>query len=315
MNFEITRTRTALLLYARDIAKLLTLYTHIRVDRAYSGGGPWTPITGESAKQASLTARVDDPYLISGKYLELELPDASLFSYIFTSPDPVTAAEAAAELNAASTLLDCTTDGNKLVLKTRDSGTETALRVAGGDSCPYLGFALNDTAFGIDEDIPLVPDQVLYQFIDKNGNPDWAYRYRFISSTSPQESEPIITVPSQELSLDLDALAVGRAHAVDLDGRAAFGAIAYICNRYTPPSISGKLIIGGQAKTIDRNGDVWFPLIKGATIEFWIAGTQIHRVITVPNVAEFDILDPSLMRDDLWGIVVPPYNALPRVTP
>jgi hypothetical protein len=79
--------------------------------------------------------------------------------------------------------------------------------------------------------------------------------------------------------------------------------------------VSGKLVIGQQAQIVDRNGDVWFPLVRGAKVEFWVAGTPVHRVIEVPDLAEFDMLDGSLVVDDPWGIVVPPYVSLPRTTP
>jgi len=315
MNFEITRVRTDLLLYAQDVATLLTLYTHIRIDRAMSGGGPWSPLTDTTAKPASTRCRKDGPYAISGKYLNLTLPDGTLFSHIFTTPDPVSATDAMTELNGASAQLDCVVDGDTLVLRTLDTGTDACLKVDGGDACVNLGVALNDTAFGLAGDVLLVAGQVIYPFTDENGDSDWSYRYRFINAAPPRESEPLFSYPGTELSLDLDLLAVGHAHAVDTDGRAAAGAIAHVGNRYVPPSVSGRLVIGGQSKVIDRHGDVWFPLVRGAQIEFWIAGTPLHRIIEVPDAAEFDMLDPSLVRDDPWGIVVPPYTGLPRTTP
>ena len=54
--------------------------------------------------------------------------------------------------------------------------------------------------------------------------------------------------------------------------------------------------------------------MRGSTIEFYVAGPPLHRVITVPDVDEFDMLDPSLSQDDPWGIVQTPYTALPRTT-
>ena len=316
MNFEVTRVLTGMVLYARDVNTLMTLYDHIRVARALSGAGPWTDTTADTAEAAALTCRVTGSYTINGKHLMITLPDDTLLDHVFTTADPVSAADAASELNGASALLDCTTDAGALVVRTADTGTDATLQIAGGDACVNLGLALNDTAFGKDADVLLVTDQVLYSFTDQNGDPDWTYRYKFVDTAIPRESSPLYAVPGTELKLDLDVLAVGNAHIVDTEGRAASGSIAQVANRFEPPSTtSDRLVIGNQSKVVDRNGDVWFALVRGSKVEFWVAGTPLHRVIEVPDQAEFDMLDPALVIDDPWGIVVPPYTSLPRTTP
>lgn len=315
MSFEITRVRTGMMLYARDIAALMALYTHVRVGRALSGAGPWVDVTGSSALPATIFCGQFGPYRLNGRTLILTLPDASQISHVFSAADPVSASDAASELNAASTLLACYTFDDGLVIETAGTGTGAAIRIDGGDACVSLGVALNDTAFGKAADSLLVAGQALYPFMDENGDPDWTYRYRFVDMTVPRESGPLFAVPGTELQLDLDVLAVGHARVVDLAGRAASGSIAQTTNRYEPASVSGRLVVGHQSKVVDRNGDVWFALVRGAKVEFWVAGTPLHRIIEVPDQAEFDMLDPTLVKDDPWGIIVPPYVNLPRTTP
>lgn len=315
MNFEMTRSRVALLLYARDVASLLPLYSDIRVARALSGAGPYEDVSARVAEKAAITGANRGPFRLNGTVLALLLPDKTILSYQFATANPVDAQDAAAELNLASPLLDCDVDAERLVVRTSDAGTDAGIGIDGGDACSFLGLERNVTAFGKNIDIPLIDGQVLYSFCDDNGSIDYTYRYRFHEPSIPGESSPLFTVPSLDVTIDLDLLAVGHARVIGLDGHAAAGAIAQIANRWEPPSVSGRLSIGSLSRLVDRNGEVWFPLVKGAKVELWIAGTPVHRIIEVPNANEFDMLDPSLVHDDPWGIVAPPYTALPRTTP
>jgi len=315
MNYEMTRQRVSVLLYARDVASLLALYTHIRTGRATSGAGPYDELSAQTPSNATIICRERGPYNLNGTVLALLLPDKTVLSHQFVTANPVDAQDAADELNLISPLLDCDVDDGRLVIRTLDTGTDAGIGIDGGDACAFLGLDRNTTAFGKSVDVPLVTGQVLYSFIDDNGNTDYSYRYQFIDPSVPRESAFLSTVPSLDVVTDLDVLAVGHAKVIGLDGRAAAGAIAQIANRWEPPSINGRLSIGHLSRVVDRNGEVWFPLVKGSKVELWIAGTPVHRIIEVPDVNEFDLLDPSLVRDDPWGIVVPPYTALPRTTP
>ncbi|NMC34635.1 MAG: hypothetical protein GYA36_19610 [Veillonellaceae bacterium] len=315
MNFEPTRERVNLLLYAADVATLLTQYTHIEVSRALTADGILEAVTAWTASKAAITVGNEGPYLLNGTVLELELPDGSTLSYVFTGPNPITAAAAAAELNLASPLLDCTTSGNKLVLRTLGTGSGAVLVVKGGDACHFLDVAYLTTAFGQDANVDLVTGQVLYSYADLNGDLGYTYRYRFVKQTPPAQSIYLgPTAIGQDVTVALNLLAVGKVKATSLQGLSQPNVEVHVTNRYVPPDIGGQLIINDQVKKLDASGIAAFPLIKGSKVEFYVSGTPNHRTITVPNVAEFDMLDPTLVADDPWGIVVPPYTALPRTT-
>lgn len=315
MNFPITRIQNPLMMYVHNIADMILAYSQIRVDRALSGLGPWTEITAETAEQAEIPCRNPGPYTLHDQYLMLELADGTTLVHQFAGADPITAADAVAELNAASPFLDCYNNAGTLVLRTLDDGTNAVLRVAGGDACVNLGVSLNETAFGKAVDVPLVSGQPIYALVDECGHPDWAYRYRLVNLAPPREAPAVIIYPGQAVALDLDFLTVGYAHVVGVDGRAAYGKTAYISNKFVPLISGGRLVVNDQERDVDQNGDVWFFLIRGSTVEFRISGTPLHRYITVPDAPSFDLTDPSLVVDDPLGIVVPPYVSLPRTTP
>jgi hypothetical protein len=313
VSFGPTHVRADVLLYAPRIADLLALYTHIRIERSPSGYGPWSPLTTAAQEPAELSCDRPGPYQALDRTLVVELPDATRLDHIFTTPDPARASDLATELNLASPLLNCYADGDTLVLRTVGVGNGAYLKILGGDATPNLSLYMNDTAFGTDEHIALVPGQALYTLSDLHGDPDYGYSYRFINP--PAESERRYTVPNRELVTALHVLSVGYARVVGLDGMALSGAIATITNRFIPPSVGGYLIARGESRIVGHDGQVWFPLVRGAKVEFSVSGTALNRIVTVPDQDEFDLLDPSLSPDDPWGIVVTPYTSLPRTTP
>jgi hypothetical protein len=127
MTFPITRTPIAMLLYVKTPA--VPPYNAIEVLRARTPEGPYEALTAAAAAKAELVVGQDGPYMLNGTVLSLELPSGAVLDYMFTGTNPLDPITAAAELNVASAELDCTTSGNRLVLRTVATGTGAALRV------------------------------------------------------------------------------------------------------------------------------------------------------------------------------------------
>lgn len=316
MTFTPTNIRTGLLLYADDVNTVMSSYTHIEVARSLTtDASELESVTDWAAGKASITAGNTGPYRLHDTVLELLLPDGSTLVHTFAGADPISATDAATELNNASALLDCTTDSGALVIRSADTGCEYALQVTGGDACHWLGLPYLTSGFGLTANVLLIADIVLYNFVDGQGSPDYTYRYRFVKETPPAYSEWMRpTAMGKELSLALDKLAVGVVTAAGLDGLGSAYTEVHVTNLSVPSDVSGTLVVGDQVKTLDASGQAAFPLVRGSKVEFYVVGTALHRTITVPDQAQFDMLDPSLVAEDPWGIVQTPYTSLPRTT-
>lgn len=313
-TFEPTLTRVSLLLYATD-AELPPVYDHLQILRGKSASDSPDAVTGPSATSAEIRCTRTGPYQLHDAVLNLLLEDGSEFSYAFTGTDPIDAADAADELNIASALLDCYDDTGVLVLRTLSTGNASFIKVTGGDACWWLGLSNNDVRYGVSANIELVTATHLYAATDGGGSTDWSYWYRFVSTTPAFSTLRQCTTVGRDLVLNIALLSVGTLHAGALTGLADYNNRLHVANRYVPPSISGMLITGDQEARIDPSGEAHVTLIRGSKVEFYIPGSPVHRVITVPDVDTFDMLDPSLAADDPWAIVVPPYTSLPRTTP
>jgi len=318
MNFEPTQTKVAILLYAADPASLTPTYTHIQVLRSLTEDGPFTPITDQVASKASIRAGRIGEYLLQDTIINLLLEDGNTLSHQFVGPDPMTAAAAALELNSASPLLDCYDDAGTLVLRTVTASNKAFIKLDGGDALHWLGMHVNDVSYGLSTNplLVFVPPTYSYLSYDLNGSLDYAYRYRFVNPAPPANSPLMRPVAiGRDLTIDIVHLAIGTIKASQLSGVSDFQNRVHVENRYVPPDINNTLINGDQVVEFDPSGVAAVTLLRGSKVEFYVPGSPVHRIIQVPNLPTFDMLDPALVQDDTWGIVTYPYDSLPRTTP
>ena len=100
----------------------------------------------------------------------------------------------------------------------------------------------------------------------------------------------------------------------NVDGVAISGAKITLVNVFSP-LISDSYFISGRSKQIetDITGLAETTLVKGSILDLILEGTSIVRRIQVPSTgSEFDLLDSSLVLDDMFGIQVPDLPAAVR---
>jgi hypothetical protein len=254
----------------------------------------WMPaVQPPNAPAAPLSPVTGPSVVLSGKTLELLLnegtPGETDVLVTFTGVDPLTFADAAAQIQAQSAgVLVAYVAGAQLVVSTVAVGVKVTLRVVGGDAAPLLGLPTQEpqsVAFGRDGRLVLQPTQQTYGFVDPNGAPAYWYRWRFYNSTSGLLSDYSLPFRGRVVQ------GVGPANQVrcyvdlvDVTGAPLYGQEVYIYNAFNGTQVAGFTVAGGGLKLLtDRTGHAEVLLVRGAAVSVAIGGTNLSRDITVPT--------------------------------
>lgn len=300
--------------FIADITTAVATYNRIRWHRSISGqSGPYSAVTAAAATAPVLTSPNTEPHALNGRTLELQIDGATDVSVVFSDADPVSSAQAAAEVSGATGLLTATVNSDgQLVLTGVSTGSDSTIEVTGGDAAPYLGWAAGDGAQGLDADTVLVGGTHEYFYTDYNSSGDYWYRAELRHSVTADSSGLGVAFPANSAdSVPKSQSLVAFVRLAGLNGYALAGRRVTISNMFSPNLATDQGRNWGIFRhyaqmTTDRNGYAETRLMRGATVDVSIDGTGFVRRITVPTTGDsVDLLDASLVVADEFGIVQP----------
>lgn len=298
------------------------LFDSLEVWRSRSGdAGPFEPLTGAGWTPARIPASIigyptttsDGPYAsISSLELHLLVNERTEVSISFSAPGPLLYSLAATQINAqASGLIHAFVFDNNLVLETLQPGSGASLRVVGGDAAPLLGLPTTEpesVSSGLDARIPLIHGQNQYAFVDVNGSSDFSYRTRFYNASTGLHSPFGLPFAGRTIGVSASSLIRGFVRVTDTQGRPPIQKVL-IYNRFGGTQVEGRTIVGGSLEALtDETGYVAFSLVRGSLITVALAGSDLVRDVTVPTdptLDSFDLLDPTLGKNDVFNVQRP----------
>lgn len=267
------------------------------------GDRPSSPVTGHSLA-------------LTGKTLEFVVNEQFKISTMFTGPDPVTAAQAAAQVSASGTLSAYVDAESNFVVELNLFGCQAILRVVSSDAASILGLPTTEplsVAYGHDARGTLVAPIEQAIFLDPHGHPEAVYKTRYRNSETGVVSEFSAPTYTNHLITPVAGRSVGYVDIVDAEGRPVVNQEIRISmgfdGKTTDTDVGTAAVVGADlAKLTDRNGHAEFHLLRGSKIAVIISGTPLVRNVTVPvdeSVTRFNLLDPTVGSDDLFNVQVP----------
>ena len=292
--------------------------------------GPYEPLTGAGWQPALLPRGGPPPpaspqtgpsATLVGKSLTLLVNEAVPLTVLFSGTDPLTYAQAAAQIRAqGQQRLQAYVNGNLLVVQTAQSGSVAILRITGGDAAPTLGLTNlepGSLAFGLDARVPLRPGITDYRFTDHNGDASYFYKTRFFNQLTQTASDFSLPFSGALVSVLRPAdLVRATVDLVDATGVALANRAVLLAPRALGTQLEGKTLVDGSRQVLtDAQGHAEFRLVRGQAFTIAIAGTDLVRDFTAPvdpTVLTFDMLDPSLGTNDVFNVQVPALNFATR---
>ncbi len=302
------------------------LFTQIEVWRSRTTiRGPYEELTADRWRTARLPKLAGDrpssavtgrSVALVGLTLELRVREEEDIVITFTGADPLTFADAAAQITAQGRALVASyvDEGGLLVVETTEPGTGAVLRVVGGDAAPLLGLPIDEPdslAFGRDARIPIKLGTEAYLFTDIRGSDAYFYKTRFrnpVTQGVSEFSQPFSL--GQALGISAANIVCGTLDLVGTDGRPLANREVTVFNTYKGDLVEGKFVAGfGENRLTDETGHVEFNLVRGAHMTVAVSGTDLIRNILVPTDSEvtvFQLLDPEVStQDDGFVVQVP----------
>ena len=316
-----------------DDSDFVGLFDCIEVWRSrFTEGGPYEEVTGSAWRGARLpSAGLDQPTVsytgpnvnVVGETLEFILNEMSEVSVTFTGTDPLSLAQAAAQIAAQSLgrLRSWVDENSKLVVETMEPGTSATLRVVASDAASFLGLPLaapDNMAYGVEARITLILGQESYTFRDRSGDSKYFYKTRFRSRIDNTVSEFGQTYKAdQVVAVDQANVVTGYLDLVDNSGRALVGIEVSLRSPFVGALVAGKLVAGNDLmKKTDASGHVEFTLMRGQTYTLAIAGTNIAKEIVTPtdqSVTSFLLVgDEFATQDDYFRARIPQIPTMER---
>jgi hypothetical protein len=302
-----------------DIDAAIETYDVVEVQRSVEGPPYYVDaasVTAVSATPATVTGTNTFPFTgIGNRVLILEIGNVSV-QVVFTS-----AAEnidqAVNQINTATNLVVASISAGRLKLSTVEVGDTAVLEVESGTALSILGLTADTYYFGLAAHIDLLPHVSQYEFIDYHSYSSAYYRMRYVDLGSSLTSDwsDWILAPSGS-ALQPTSTIYGTIALANIDGSVLSGAEVTIVNVFSP-IIKDNYFIAGASITVTTGelGTARVRLIKGSYIDVIIEGTSIIRRIQVPSTGtEFNLLDPLLQVDDMFGIQQPDLPAAVRRT-
>lgn len=309
-----------------DDSDFVGLFDRIEVWRSRTGtGGPWEELTYDAWVGARLpTTGGDLPVIaqtganvnLAGLTLELLLNEKDELAITFTGTDPLTGAQAAAQIQTQSLgrLRAWVDDQAHLVIETTEPGTGATLRVLPSDAAAFLGLPLSEPAslaYGREARISLLAGTSSYSFVDRAGSSGYYYRTRFrnrVNNTASEWSQTYLA--KQTVGVDPSDVVTGYLDLVDSAGHTLTGIEVSLRSPFVGQLVAGKLVAGQDLmKKTDENGHVEFTLMRGQKYTLAISGTNIAKEIQAPidtSISSFLLVDDAFAtQDDYFRARVP----------
>lgn len=295
-----------------DLTTALATYNRMRWYRSRTGeNGSFEAATAATAQVATL--RCDpEPHALEGKELSLRVNGATTVTLTFVSTDPVTSAEAAAEIELATGLLNAVDDDGVLVITTALTGSAASIEVLESDAAPYLGLVVGSAVVGQDADTVIASPTNQYFYTDQNSHEDFYYRVELRHNVNPVISPASIAFPATR------AAGVPRSETVpcfvrltDMTGLPLVGRTVSLYNAFIPNSVTAsnktwRIFREAIDLVTDANGYAETRLLRGLVIDVNLGGTGIVRRIQIPSTGDsIDLFDASLVTEDEFGIQEP----------
>lgn len=311
----------------------LSLFDRLEVWRSTEGpNGPYDELTAACYLPARLPKTAGDPpspavvgpgVALDGEVLLLLLDETDELTVTFAGVDPITFADAAAQIvtQGLGRLASYVDAAGALVVETVSVGVKTTLEVLLSTGAVQLQLPTDlpgSRAHGRDVR-PSLSGAGTYTFVDPHGSRAFYYKTRYRSTFSgatsdfsqPFSGDNFIAVPPENI-------ACGQVRLVTADGHALKNAEVQVAPE-NKNSLVGDVLVADYAatKSTDENGLVEFPLIRGLVVTVAIPGTHIQRRVTVPTdpaVTFFNLLDPALGVSDAFKVAQPVLVAAERRT-
>jgi len=307
--------------FVQDIASALLTYNRIRWYRSRTGQyGIYEQATADLPAVASIKGTAATPHQINGKTLTLKVNGVSTVNVTFADPDPVTTAQAAAAISAATPLLTAVDDGGYLKISTVTTGSSASVEALESAAAAFLGLT-GAAAVGQDQDTILVGGTHEYFYTDQNSDRDFWYRVEFRHNVTLKTTGVGVPFPAnQAQKIPTSKTIVGYVRLADLSGYAIEQRRITFANPFLPNTVVDQTRRWGifrhyaQIET-DRNGYAEIRLIRGMSVDISIDGTGFVRRILVPSTGDVvDLLDPALVVQDEFGIQEPQIDFAIRTT-
>lgn len=309
---------TTVKIVINSLADTLQFFNRIEVYRSTTvDTGPFFELTDVNGPLPAIVDGTNTgPFNLHGLSLSLTLDGAATPTVIaFTDTDPIGLADVITKINSVvdGLALEVPTSTNRLRLNSTTEGTGSSLIVAAGSAATALGLATTK-ANGKERRIRIVNPTTMYQFVDRDGQNDFWYKYRFSNtdnvSTSdfsiPQQGSVDVVVPSEQL-------VKGTLNLVDGLGRPVVGRrIIFIPGTSgVVPTTSFHIVPGFDARVEVLTNELGYAeanLLRGITYRMILEGTSLMReFITPTSGGPFDLMTIASTAPDPFDIAtVPP---------
>ena len=302
----ITKRLLSIAAFIPNIAEVLQNFDTLRWWKSRTGpNGSYEAITGDAALPAMLLSSRVEPYFVENTTLQIEQDGVVLYNAVFADPDPTPAAAAAAAVSFAGSIIGGVNAG-RLTIASFTSGLGSSLELKTPDIAQRLGF-LSTSAIGTGEDTPLVPGQHEYILNDPNSDTAFWYKTQYINSSTLVTSPLSAPISADQVRAIDDAQMIwAYVRLASLTGRPDRNRRIVLANfRFPNTDLTGIVGISKlyEEMTTDVDGYARIRVIRGSTFDINVVGTGLTRRITAPLVGDgFNILDPSLVVDDEYGI-------------
>jgi hypothetical protein len=308
--------------FVREIGTALITFNRMRWFRSRNGpNGLFEPATGPLPQPATLSGRLSEPHSLNGKTLSFRINGVTQVDVTFPGADPTTTSYVISRIAAATGLITATSSAGKLVLSTVLNGSLASLEILESDGAAFLGFDTGQAAVGIDQDVILSSGVHEYFYTDQNGSPEYYYKSQLLNSVTAVVSNASAPLSGEYFRTIAAANTVtAYIYLMGMNGRPLAGRIVHITN----PVLPNALVVDGTRygmfrhalnMTTDRDGYAEVRLVRGMEVDFAVDGTNLIRRIQVPTTGDgFDLLDPSLVVSDEFGIQEPKIDFMVRTT-
>jgi hypothetical protein len=302
----------------------LGIYNRLQVFRSKTGSsGPFEEITDEAWSPPRIPHDAGDPPspAVTGSYVNLVGETLDLLvdhdvtvSVTFTGSNPLSFAQAAAQITAQGLMLvsSYVDEAGQLVVEAARPGLDSRLTVIPGDAAFILGLPTMEpgaSASGKEPRLNLVPNQVTYLLRDTFGSTEYFYKTRFLNAVTGAQSEATLPSSPRPSGITPPNVVIGFLDLVYPSGGPWEGAEVYVYQDVTGPLVEGKLT--GTARTVkytDAAGHVEFELIRGQRLTVSVQGSNFVRTLTVPTdpeIKKFNFFAVSVAEPDVFTVSVP----------
>jgi hypothetical protein len=306
-------------LYVSDINDVLRSYNVFKIRRSVTGEtGPYVEMTGPDTTHAALQSLQKSTFNVAGKTLKLMVDHTEPIPVVFLGLAPLTPAQAVAQINILFPGLASENMGI-ITLQSSLLGSVSVVQVVEGSAAIEFGWAEGQKAIGLEKYVYLVPGQTDYTFIDRDGETTYFYEAAFYNTSTHLTSawsEPFKGGTGTVISAS--NLSLAHVDIVDAAGVAVSEQRITFYSQHIPLKVEGfQAAMIRRPVTIETNNDghAEVSLIRGLRLKVVFEGTSFIREITVPDQADFDILDLMAAAPDPFNSIEPYVPFAIRRTP